>query len=199
MSELELALRKAGQRREGKAARRALSLPQRQAADAAICRRILATEAYRRAECLLVYAAAGGEVDLSLLAERARQEGKHVAYPVCGAAHTMLAAEPEDDAAWETGAYGIRAPRLERSRIWQPEELSLILAPCTAFDEACRRVGMGGGYYDRYLPRCSNALCWAVAYECQRVDRAATESHDRRMDAVITEWRSYGTLDRIQL
>ena len=39
----------------------------------------------------------------------------------------------------------------------------LVLVPCTAFDAACRRVGKGKGYYDRYLPRCRNAVALGVA------------------------------------
>ncbi len=188
------------QRQTGISARRALEAQTRAAADATICAAILGSEAYRRAERILVYHAAGGEVDLNAVAQQAKRDGKRVAWPVCLPEHRMLAAEPEDDAAWETGKYGIRAPLLSRSRIIPPEELSLVLVPCTAFDDQCRRVGMGGGYYDRYLPQCRNALCWGVAYECQRVECAAIEAHDRQMDAYISERRIYhGNNDKVEL
>ena len=68
-----------------------------------------------------------------------------------------------------------------------PETLDLILVPCTAFDEACRRVGMGKGYYDRYLPRCTGAAVYGVAYEVQKVEAAAAGPLDIRLDGVITE------------
>lgn len=190
---------KQDQRRQGITARQALSPVQRAAADAAICARITATGTYRRAACILLYAAANGEVNLSVLAAQARREGKHVSWPVCLPGHSMAAAEPLDDSAWETGRYGIRAPILTRAVQWPPERLSLVLVPCTAFDAQGRRVGMGGGYYDRFLPRCTGAACWAVAYACQQVPRAAVEPHDRAMDAVITEERAYGSIDAIQL
>ena len=38
----------------------------------------------------------------------------------------------------------------------------------------CRRVGMGAGYYDRYLVRCG-AFSVALAYEAQRVPQAAAQ------------------------
>ena len=194
-------LNKQAQRQAGIAARRALDAQTRAAANAAICAAILASEGYRRADSILLYAACGGEVDLSAVAQQARLDGKRVAWPFCLPEHQMLAAEPLDDEAWECGKYGIRAPLLSRSAVIPPEELALVLVPCTAFDAQCGRVGMGGGYYDRYLPRCKRALCWGVAYECQRVECAAIEAHDRRMDAYVSEQRSYqyGKNDHVEL
>ena len=96
------------------------------------------------------------------------------------------AAVPEPDG-WEAGAYGIRTPILTKSRLLAPEELDLVLVPCTAFDAACRRVGMGKGYYDRYLPRCTRAVKIGIALEVQRVPRAAVDAHDQRLDAFVTE------------
>lgn len=186
---------KQAQRRQGIAARRAMSAADRAAADAAICAAILRSEVYRQADTLLLYAASGGEVDLTAVAEAAAHDGKRVAWPICLPKHQMEAAAPYTPDAWQVGAYGIPAPDPARSEILPPESLALILAPCTAFDAACRRVGMGGGYYDRYLPRCTHAVCWAVAYECQRVTAAATEPHDRRMDACITERSLYNGTD----
>lgn len=194
-------LSKREQRQVGIAARRALDSQTRAAADDAICTAILRSEVYRCADSILLYHAAGGEVDLSAVAQQAKRDGKRVAWPVCLPDHQMVAAEPADADAWETGKYGIRAPLLARSRVILPEELALILVPCTAFDAQCRRVGMGAGYYDRYLPRCARAQCWGVAYECQRVENAAVEAHDRQLDAYISEWRIYknGNNDKVEL
>ena len=141
------------QRKSGIAARRALPEDVRAAANRALCRRLLELEPYRRADTILLYAAFGGEADLAALADAAVQEGKTVAYPVCGEGLSLTAAVPAADG-WETGRYGIRTPVLQRSVLLAPEQLDLVLVPCTAFDARCCRVGMGKGYYDRYLPRC---------------------------------------------
>ena len=67
------------------------------------------------------------------------------------------------------------------------DQLDLVLVPCTAFDADCYRVGMGKGYYDRYLPRCTRAVKIGIALEVQRVPRAAVDAHDQRLDAFVTE------------
>ena len=180
---MTIAEEKQAQRAAGRAARKALDAPQRAAANAALCRRVLELDAYRAAHTLLLYAAFGGEADLAAVAGR---QGKTVAYPVCGEGFTLIAAVPGADG-WAVGQYGIRAPVPERSALLQPEQLDLVLVPCTAFDADCRRVGMGKGYYDRYLPRCTRAVKIGIALEVQRVPRAAVDAHDQRLDPFVTE------------
>ena len=121
-----------------------------------------------------------------------------MAYPVCGENFTLTAAVPGPDG-WEMGAYGIRTPVLERAALIRPEALDLVLVPCTAFDAACRRVGMGKGYYDRYLPRCRNAVALGVAFEAQRVDKAAVDVYDEKLDGFVTEGGLYFGSDTTEL
>ena len=177
---------KQAQRRAGRAARRALSAQARAAANAALCANLWQLDAVQNAQTILLYAAFGSEADLSAFAEKAQAQGKTLAYPVCGEAYSLTAAVPGPDG-WETGLYGIRTPVLERSVLLEPEQLDLVLVPCTAFDADCFRVGMGKGYYDRYLPRCTKAAKIGIALEVQRVAHAAVDEHDQRLDAFVTE------------
>lgn len=186
------------QRKAGRAARRSLSEDARRSASSTLCRRILALPCYQRANTILVYAAFGAEADLSVLISEALDAGKTIAYPVCGENFSMTTAVPDEDG-WEIGAYGIRTPVLSRSVILAPEQLDLVLAPCTAFDAACMRVGMGKGYYDRYLPRCTAAVKIGVAFEVQRVEKAAADAFDQRLDAFITEGGMYRGTDKVDL
>ena len=89
--------------------------------------------------------------------------------------------------AWIAGAYGIREPDGARSTEIPPAEIDLVLCPCTAFDGAGNRLGMGGGYYDRFLPRCEKAAVVSVAFEVQRAAKIPMDRYDRGVDAVITE------------
>ena len=177
---------KQAQRRAGRAARKALSVSARAAANAALCANLWQLDAVQNAQTILLYAAFGAEADLSAFAEKAQAQGKTLAYPVCGEAYSLTAAVPGPDG-WEVGQYGIRTPVLERSVLLEPEQLDLVLVPCTAFDADCFRVGMGKGYYDRYLPRCTKAAKIGIALEVQRVAHAAVDEHDQRLDAFVTE------------
>lgn len=177
---------KQAQRKAGRAARKALLPEARRAANAALCANLWQLDAVQSAQNILLYAAFGAEADLSVFADAAASRGKTLAYPVCSEDFSLTAAVPDPDG-WEVGQYGIRTPILSRSEIFQPEALDVVLVPCTAFDAECFRVGMGKGYYDRYLPRCKNAVKIGIAFETQRVEHAAVDEHDQRLDAYVTE------------
>ena len=155
-------------------------------------------DCFKKAENILLYAAFGGEADLSTLAVEAARQGKTLAYPVCGEGFSLTAAVPGPDG-WEVGTYGIRTPILSRSAVLPPDKLDLVLVPCTAFDAVCHRVGMGKGYYDRYLPRCTRAVKIGVAFEAQRVEKAAVDAHDEKLDGFVTEGGLYFGFDTTEL
>ncbi|MBR4551116.1 MAG: 5-formyltetrahydrofolate cyclo-ligase, partial [Oscillospiraceae bacterium] len=107
---------------------------------------------------------------------------------VCTDRTHMLAVKP--GAHWETDSFGISVPVLTESEVFRPEAIDLILCPCSAFDDEGRRLGMGRGYYDRFLPQCTRAYKILVAFEAQQLHEVFTDEHDIPMDAVITESRT---------
>ncbi len=63
----------------------------------------------------------------------------------------------------------------------------LLLVPLLAFDGQCRRLGYGGGFYDRTLAALPGRTALGCAFAAQRVDCVTAEAHDMRLDAVATE------------
>ena len=62
-----------------------------------------------------------------------------------------------------------------------------VIVPGSVFGRDGSRYGYGKGYYDRFLPRCTHAGKIGIAFEAQRVARAAVDGHDQRLDAYVTE------------
>jgi 5,10-methenyltetrahydrofolate synthetase len=152
---------------------------------------ILQTEEFARAKTILSYHAVRAEVSLERLHQIAESRGKTIAYPVCLDSETMEARSPNHPDAYRTGAFGIREPDPDSSAMVKPEEIDLVLCPCAGFDPHGGRIGMGAGYYDRYLQRCRNSRVFAVAFEAQKLIKAPMEDTDIPMDAVITEIKIY--------
>lgn len=167
--------------------RNALTPEERAAFSAAICRHLTALPALQKAKFILSYMAAGSEADLSDFHRWATARGKVLAFPVSLSGGRMEAYVPEDSEGWERGRYGIRAPIPERSRPVEPRELDAVVLPCVGFDGQGRRLGHGGGYYDRYLPQCPQAAPILAAFEAQRLERVAVDGHDRPFRVAVTE------------
>ena len=170
-------------------ARDSLSAGDRREKSERIVQRVLQSREFQDAKTVMLYRATRGEVRLDGLEAEAR--GKRLVYPRCVSGTEMVALLPRGEDAWETGYAGIQEPVPEKSQVIPPEEIDLVLCPCTVFDEDCGRMGMGAGFYDRFLERCPNADIAAVAFEAQKVDKVPTEAWDRPMDAVFTEEAAY--------
>ena len=173
------------QRKKGIAARNALSMDEVRRRSLRIVEAIVASPLWREAETVLSYRALGHEVDLSALEDHARSEGKRLCYPLCTEPGQMIALLPLSEDSWQRGSFGITEPVRALSEEILPENIDLVLCPCTAFDSAGRRMGMGGGYYDRYLPRCTRARIAAVAFSVQECDALDTASWDADMEKVF--------------
>lgn len=182
---------KQNQRRGALLRRRALPPRQRAAASAAICRRLMELPEVRRAQVILSYAALPDEADLTALHKWLEQQGKVLAFPVTEGNGVMRAVRAVGQ--WRTGGYGIQEPVGESLA---PSSIDLVIAPCVAFDDRCRRLGHGGGYYDRFFATCPQAIGIAAAFDVQRLDRVYTDRYDRPVKMVVTECRIYQTADK---
>ena len=67
----------------------------------------------------------------------------------------------------------------------------LLIMPGVAFDEECRRIGYGGGFYDKYLEKHPGLYAIAIAFELQMYRELPCEEHDIRPEKIITEKQVY--------
>jgi len=129
-----------------------------------------------------------GEVDISPHFQELWSEGKKLHFPRLNSEGARLefvsvaAAGP-----WIQGKWGIREPSPEL-----PSEdlalLDVLILPGVAFDLRGNRLGFGKGFYDRLL-KDYRGRTLALAYDFQVNEEIPTESHDRKIDVLVTESR----------
>lgn len=113
--------------------------------------RILASPQYRNAGSVFLYLSMPEEPGTGLILRQAFADGKKVYVPKC-AGGRMAAVRIADADSLCPGFRGIPEPR-EVSETKKADELGLILVPCVSASLDGRRLGHGGGYYDRFLVR----------------------------------------------
>ena len=153
------------------------------ACDVRITLQVLSLPAFQAAERIFAYCSVVPEVDTHAILAQVRRRGKTVALPVTQPDGQMRFAR--FDGALVPGRFGIpEPPRSARTLLPQPGDLMLV--PALAYDRAGRRLGRGGGYYDRLLPQlhCPTVL---ICREQLMSPEVPVEEHDMRCTMLVTE------------
>lgn len=196
MTDESLARAKSVLRLRGRAARRAITPEQRAAAAQAIAASVLALPELAAANVVAAYGAMPEEVDAQPLIESLWDLGARVALPRVVSATEVVLHEHRRGDPLCTGPYGLKAPCPE-APIVPVEEVDVFVAPGVAFDLACNRLGMGGGYYDRLLAKArEDAVVIGLAYEEQIVVSVPCTEHDRPVDILVTPRGTYRRKNR---
>ncbi|MGD0519467.1 MAG: 5-formyltetrahydrofolate cyclo-ligase [Thermoguttaceae bacterium] len=153
--------------------------------------KMLALPQFARSRTVMTYLDIGSEVRTRRYVPELWQMGKRVVIPYCTARELRLFDLKNMDEL-SPGTWQILEPKpdwLSRiDRRVDAAELDLIVVPGVAFDRYGYRLGLGKGYYDRFL-QCvqPDVVKISPAFECQLVDKIPVLPHDVRVDMVITE------------
>ena len=182
---IDIAAEKAALRKIIREKMRAISPDARAESSRAISAAVETLPAYQSAWVLLTYLGTAREIDTSFLLRAAHAAGKTLVLPRCEAERQLALCVVEKESDLAVGSYGIWEP-VAACPILAPEEIDFAVIPCLSFDRTGRRLGQGGGYYDRLLPRlrCETAL---LCREALLLDAVPTEEHDMRCNHYITE------------
>ena len=150
---------------------------------------IIKMPAYHEACVIFCFAGVRSEIDTKLLLVDALSNEKTLGLPKCRENNEMDVFSIRNLSELQKGFYGLLEPN-DSCRLIAPEKIDLCIVPCLACDKEGRRMGKGGGYYDRYLSRC-NGLKICVCREALILDEVPVDSFDVQMDIVVTEKNVY--------
>ena len=170
-----------------KSQRAALSIADCESWAPKLCHEIVQLPQYEQAQSIMAYLAMPKEANLGDVIRHALEHGKSVYVPVCTDKTTMIAVRLKSLESITRGVLNIRIPS-EPYEVINPHDLDLILVPGAGFDRQGGRMGMGNGYYDRFLKELSSStymgVCWAIQIWDEPIPM---DELDQRMNKIVTE------------
>jgi 5-formyltetrahydrofolate cyclo-ligase len=153
-----------------------------------ICRKVIETEGFKKAETVFCFVGVGSEPDTREIIEMALKAGKHLCVPLCLDKTSMAAIEITDyDRDLVPGFFGLLEPKKNLPVVYV-DNIDFAVIPCVSCDSEGNRLGHGRGYYDRYLEG-RNFQCVLLCFEksMSEVGEIPVDEHDRAIEMVITD------------
>lgn len=178
--------RKKGLRQKMLAMGRALSANETESRSSSLKENILSLPEYKNAKKIMAFLAMKGESNLDGFIRQALLDGKEVYIPVCLPERQMEAGRLIDMEHFEKGPLGLR--NLPAGyEVTSPESLDLVLIPGLAVSQEGIRLGMGAGYYDRYLARVPFEKRVAALWDFQVIPDIPSEPFDQKIAKIVTD------------
>ena len=151
-----------------------------------ICAHIKTLEIYQKSASPALYWAYGSEVSLLKICEERQKTGLKFGLPKCLNENGEMEFFEAKADNLSPDCRNIPSPLAEKRIL--PQDLDCIFVPALAFDLSGNRLGQGGGYYDRYLKKCVNAIKIGVCFSVQISQTPLeTNEHDEKVDFIISE------------
>lgn len=187
MTAADPAALKARLRAELRARRRAIPASEGRRAARQLAQHYLRLRALKQARRVALYLPMASEIDTAPLRQALAARG--VALYVPKVAHgSRLRFLRLGKTSLEWHRHGMPQPR--SGHALPLRRIGLILLPLLGYDAQGRRLGQGGGYYDRALAGLRGArrpLRIGLAYACQQVEALPGEAHDHPLQGVLSE------------
>ncbi len=166
--------------------RKAVSAADRAATSRAICAKLLEMDL---GDVVAVYLASADEIDLTPFIEAALKRGTRIVAPRwTGETYELAELRGLSPSDLRPGPHGILEPATSKvEAVSRPLPMAWIV-PGLAFTRDGRRLGYGGGWYDRLMADApASAKKIGVAYSFQVVEDLPSEPHDILLTDVITK------------
>lgn len=157
----------------------------RDAQNRAITTRVLAEPAFQNAKTVFCYCSCGAEIDTYGILYAALAGGKTLCLPRTLGGGIMQAHAVHSLDGLHKSKFGILEPGEDCAPV-DPAQIDLCIIPCLAADFSGRRLGYGGGYYDRYLPQ-THAVLMVLCAQARLFAQLPAQPHDIPCDIILTE------------
>lgn len=105
----------------------------------------------RNAKRIALYRSVKGEVPVDGLAKHFMDMGIRCCFPrIDNDSMSFYDCDSLSDDEFEVSSFGIKEPLADKTPV-DPRDIDVVVLPAVAYNEEGTRLGMGGGYYDRFI------------------------------------------------
>lgn len=164
-----------------------LDVEQKETWDKIIFKSIIGSGFYIKSSVIFTFVSFRSEVNTHRLINHALEEGKTVCVPKIKSKQKGIEVFKIDSLLeLEPGYFGVPEPSDKCPGV-DINDIDLILMPGLAFDREGRRLGYGGGFYDRFLTQMDRTVSKiAPAYNFQVLGKVPADPWDARIDGIVT-------------
>ena len=174
-------------RKKMRSLRSAMSEEERNKLSNEIVSRLIENPDYKNSTTVMAYASMPEEIQLNKLFEHAFANNKILAIPlIVGRGNMRPVFLPSMDHL-VVGDFGILTVKQDSRIFVEFNDIDCIIVPGSAFDRQGNRLGLGGGYYDRFLKQVPRAKRIAPTFNFELVDELPIAPQDVKVDVIITE------------
>ena len=144
----------------------------------------------KKSKRIALYRSVKGEVPTDGLAKYFMSNGIKCCFPRIEDGRMVFCDCEDLNKDFVEASFGIKEPVSTKAAV-DPKDIDVVVLPAVAYNEEGTRLGMGGGFYDRFAESCGTKRPYllGVCYEFQICSNVPSEPHDLTADfiAVIPE------------
>lgn len=149
---------------------------------------LYASPYYQQANIIMLFLSMPDEPQMMKIIEHTWRLGKTVCVPHMREKFGFMdAAIIESKQGLVRGRFNLLVPDPTDLKLVDPELIDVIIVPAVAYDYKGNRLGMGAGYYDRFIPQASKAICMGAIWSSQIIDNVPADQYDRPVHYLLKE------------
>jgi len=143
---------------------------------------------YQQAKVIMLFLSMPDEPQMMNIIKHAWRHGKTVCVPHMRKEFGVMdAAIIHDMDQLVRGRLNLLVPDPTTLQIIDPKCIDVIVVPAVAYDLAGNRLGMGAGYYDRFIPKALQAILIGSIWSSQIMDHLPCDPYDQPVHYLLNE------------
>ena len=164
--------------------RKSMEKKQKNILDKELREKLFDSEKYKNSKIIFVYVSIEEEINTIKIIKRAFSDEKTVTVPKIMKNGEMRALKINSLDELKIGYFNILEPNENAEDL--SEIVDLTIVPGLAFDKKNKRLGYGGGFYDRFFEKYKNSFKISLCYDYQFVETVYAEKYDVSVDMIIS-------------